>query len=360
MRKFFRFLAIAIGFTSITSCETDFSLNGDYEIQPVVFGLLDNSQDVHFIKITKAFLGDGDNLVYAQNPDSNYFANVSAVVTEYNEDGDATGRVWNLNDTIITNKDTDGVFYGPNQKVYVFYESDLDSSMTYDLNVDINNGAHTVTGSTELIPRFRITGNFINQLAFNGNKISLAPKTVNEDSDYKDLSFTVNEGTNGKTYNYKYTMRWTEEYLDGSQATFSATRDNGNQDQALPNSPGAQTALFTGLDFFNWIPTVVSYDSQVAKRKLDGIDIRITAAHTEFAQYLAIGEPVTGIAQVQPEFTNLVGGRGLFSARVIIEVPNLILDANSAEHLCTGANGRTSDLFFRSTLLEHASESWAW
>lgn len=356
MRKLFSFLAIAIGLSSITSCETDFSLNGKYETQPVVFGLLDNTDDVHYIKITKAFLGDGDNLVYAQNPDSNYFESVTGTVSEYDSQGEATGRVWNLRDTIITNKDSDGIFYGPEQKVYVFYESDLDSTMTYDLFIDINNGGHEVTGRTELIPKFRVSAS----LFFPGYTIPFAPKTVDEDSDYGKWNFEVIEGTNASTYNYKYTMRWTEEYLDGSQATFSATRDNGSETQQSPNSPGAQTASFLGIDFYNWVPSVVPVDPNVAKRKVDAIDLQISVAHYEFAQYLAVGEPVTGIAQVQPEFTNLNGGRGLFSSRIIYQLPNMSLDANSIEHLCTGANGRTAGLFFRSTLPQHAGESFAW
>lgn len=356
MRKLLNFLAIIVGLSSITSCETDFSLNGDYEIQPVVFGLLDHTDDVHFIKVTKAFLGDGDNLVYAQNPDSNYFASVSGNVTEYNDDGDATGRVWNLVDTTITNKDTDGIFYGPEQKVHVFYASDLDSTMTYDLFIDINNGAHEVTGRTELIPKFRLSS----QLFFPGYKIPFAPNTVDEDSDYTKWDFTVTEGTNASSYNYKYTMRWTEEYLDGSQASFAATRDNGTETQNTPSQPAVQTASFKGIDFYNWVPTVVKADPNVAKRKVDGIDLRVSVAHYEFAQYLAVGEPVTGIAQVQPEFTNLLGARGLFSSRIIYEVLNLVMDGSSMEHLCTGANGKTSDLIFRSTLPEHVGEPFAW
>ena len=71
--SFFTLLTVALG---LGSCETDFSLNGDYEVQPVVFGLLDHKQGYHTIKITKAFLGDDDNLIYAQNPDSNYFNQV--------------------------------------------------------------------------------------------------------------------------------------------------------------------------------------------------------------------------------------------------------------------------------------------
>lgn len=93
-----------------SSCETDFSLNGDYEITPVVFGLLDHTKSTHIIKITKAYMGDGDNLVYAQEEDSNYFETVDARVIEF-KNGNETGRSWQLHDSVITNKDTSGIFY---------------------------------------------------------------------------------------------------------------------------------------------------------------------------------------------------------------------------------------------------------
>ena len=69
MLKNVSFIGLIALFLGVSSCETDFSLNGNYTPIPVVFGLLDHHDTTHIVKITKAFLGDGDNLVYAQNPD---------------------------------------------------------------------------------------------------------------------------------------------------------------------------------------------------------------------------------------------------------------------------------------------------
>ncbi len=81
MKKLFALLTGVSLFCGISSCETEFSLNGDYEIIPVVFGLLDHTETTHMVKITKAYLGDGDNLLYAQIPDSSYFNSVEAIIT---------------------------------------------------------------------------------------------------------------------------------------------------------------------------------------------------------------------------------------------------------------------------------------
>ncbi|MBI3135015.1 MAG: DUF4249 family protein [Bacteroidetes bacterium] len=313
-----------------SSCETDFSLNGDYEITPVVFGLLDHTKDVHIIKITKAYMGDGDNLVYAQEADSNYFTSVDAQVIEY-KDGAETGRSWQLHDSIITNKDTSGIFYAPEQKVYVFYANDLDSSAEYELVADLNEGAHTINSRTSLIKGFALS-NSVYMLG----EIAFAANTVVDAQDYKIWAFTVYEGLHGMRYSYKYTMRWTEYYADNSTQSFSQTRNDGDVYQSNPDQPSAQTASFGGLDFYQWVAAVVPDDPNVVKRKLDGIDLRVTVAHEELDQYLDVTTPVTSIAQVQPEYTNINGGLGLFSSRVVLDVAGFDLNKASRKELCHG------------------------
>jgi len=349
-KKFFAVPVLGIA-VLVGSCQAeDFSLNGDYEITPVVFGLLDHSKDVHIIKITKAFMGDGDNLVYAQNPDSSYFETVDAKVVEF-DDGVATGREWQLHDSIITNKDTSGIFYAPEQKVYVFYESDLDSTMEYELTVIINEGEHEVHGMTELIHGFKVASNvyIMSEIAFAGN-------TIANDQDYLSWNFQVFEAYNGKRYTYKYTIRWTETYADNSTASFSASRNNGNVEQVDPEVPLSHLASFSGLDFYTWIGSVIPDDPNVIKRKFDGLDLRITVAHNEFDQYLDVSQPVTSIAQVQPIYTNLSGGLGLFSSRQIFELYDFDLNKASRKELCKGS--KTGHLWFCSSNPADVGESF--
>lgn len=347
------FFTLFLVFSVFYSCETDFSLNGNYSIQPIVFGLLDHNQDVHMIKITKAYLGDGDNLVYAQNPDSSYFNQIDAVVVEF-LDGTATGRSWTLHDTVVSNKSTDGIFYAPDQKAYVFYESDLDSTAEYELTVTIDGGAHVVTGRTTLIDRFKIQTATI----FNPQyKVQFAPNTVDTDDDYDNFMFTVTEGYDAARYNYKYTIRWQDTYLDLSTQTYSATRNNGDIMQTgSAKSPSAHGVSFSGLDFYQFVRDAVPDDPNVDQRRFLGLDVQIAVAHTDLNQYMEVSSPVTGIAQVQPEFTNLTGARGLFSSRIIYSLNGLQLNAASLKELCTG--GYTISKDFCSSYPEHMGETW--
>ena len=43
------------------SCETEFEINADWQELMVVHGILDQSQGEQFVRVNKAFLGDGGN-----------------------------------------------------------------------------------------------------------------------------------------------------------------------------------------------------------------------------------------------------------------------------------------------------------
>lgn len=62
-----------ISIIAIQSCTTDVDLNAPYKSTTVVFGLLDPDSTLQWIKINKTFLGDGNNLDYAQIRDSSEY-----------------------------------------------------------------------------------------------------------------------------------------------------------------------------------------------------------------------------------------------------------------------------------------------
>ena len=78
-------LILALSFV-FSSCETDFDTIAEWKDITVVYGLLDQKNSVQYIKINKAFLGDGNALVYAQEPDSsNYGFPLTVLVEERDE-----------------------------------------------------------------------------------------------------------------------------------------------------------------------------------------------------------------------------------------------------------------------------------
>lgn len=346
---FIGFAALLLG---TASCETEFSLNGDYELTPVVFGLLDETDSVHFVKITKAFLGDDDNLLYAQNADSSYFKQVDARVIEYNEDGDATGREWELKDTVIGNKSTDGIFYAPDQKVYYFFEKELENKFEYEIVADFNEGQAGITSRTNLINGFKVPST----LYVSTFKIRFANNTVDESDDYLSWRFEVTEGYNAARYELSYTFNWTEHYVDGTSSSFSATRREETEDQNNPDKPGSFNALISGIDFFQWVGDIIPDDPNVEYRTNDGFDLHISVAHKNLSQYMDVADPVSGIAQIQPVYTNIDGGYGLWSNRQLFTLSGMRFDASTAKELSRGQYTVTK--LFCSDHDVHASEDY--
>jgi len=72
--------------TVFSSCKTDFSLTGDYEEKPLIYGLLDPNESVQLFRIQKAFLGEESAFIMAQSPDSSYFKyeDLFVELVEYN------------------------------------------------------------------------------------------------------------------------------------------------------------------------------------------------------------------------------------------------------------------------------------
>lgn len=240
-----------------------------------------------------------------------------------------------------------------NKKVYAFYEDDLDSSATYQLFIDLDGGVHQITGETELIDKFKVSS----QILFPSYKIIFAPSTVNEDDDYTLWSFTVTEGENAAMYNYKYTFHYTEYYTSGGSASYAITRNNGDIEQSgSPSNPSVHIPAFSGYDFYTWLGEVIPDDPNVERRTFDGLDLRISVAHEELLQYMEVAQPVTGIAQVQPEYTNLSGSRGLFSSRLVFDIKDFALNGTSTKELCIGQY--TATKLFCSSLPEHSGETF--
>ena len=116
--KYLSYFVLSFALTFLISCSEEINLNGDFKETAVVYGLLDHADSLHFVKITRAFIGPGNPIELAKIPDSNYFDQVDVTVSEYVND--LLTRTWVLKDTVVHNKDIDGAFYAPEQKVYYF------------------------------------------------------------------------------------------------------------------------------------------------------------------------------------------------------------------------------------------------
>src|SRR5688572_31772569 len=67
----------------------------------------------------------------------------------------------------------------------------------------------------------------------------------------------------------------------------SETRNDGDTYQTDPNQPAVQTASFGGLDFYQWMASIIPDDPTVVKRTFDGLEdrksTRLNSSHSQIS-----------------------------------------------------------------------------
>src|SRR3990167_4061280 len=115
--KILSFLFIALLF--FFSCENDFEVTGEREEIMVINTILDPSQPVQYVKVTKAFLNKGSNaLEIAKNePDSIYYSDELEVsISQINTDGSIL-KSYMLTKTTLEGRDS-GLFSLKGNNIY--------------------------------------------------------------------------------------------------------------------------------------------------------------------------------------------------------------------------------------------------
>jgi len=306
----------------LISCSEKIDLLGDYQETAVVYGLLDHADSMHYVKITRAFIGPGSAVDIAQIPDSSYFDQVNATVSEF-VNGIQT-RVWILKDTIITDKNTNGAFYAPEQKVYYFktlptgpnetqqgnpstLNASLNKDATYKLTVDIDNGKFVVNGNTDLVHGLSSPSNsqnFTFKFASNpGEYLSPGVAAVNTFGN----SYVVNTSLH-VIYNEYIGVNKTENSFDWTLGETSI----------LPGESRTFTAY--GETFYQLVKKSVTNDPAITRRTFEGIEFTITGGHEELYNYMIVNAPSSSLSQSKPSYTNLTVNNnkrviGLFSSR---------------------------------------------
>lgn len=340
MKKYFSLLLIASAFFSFQSCNEDVNLVGDFEETAIVYGLLDQADSVHYVKITRAFIGPGDAIQIAAIPDSNYFDNVEATIKEYI--GGTLQRTWTLNDTIVTNKDENGIFYAPEQKLYYFEtppSTPLNPTATYKLHIDVNNGAFEVTAETQLV-----TG-----MTCSASSQNFPFRFADNPGDYRSTAVGVTAGNS-----YQINTKLIANYVDwvGTAATSKSFTWNLGEFEVTPNS--TQNFLANGETFYNLMKSSCSAGSPaVTKRTFSSFDVIVTGGSEELYNYILVNKPSSSLAQTKPTYTNLTATNGhdvigIFSSRQTLRInkPFYIspaqayiraLDKKSTQELCQGS-----------------------
>ena len=310
-------------FTGISACDTDFDVNQNWTEIPVIYGLLNSTDSVSYIRVQKAFLGDGDAFVFAGNSDSIYYSDVLNVKLEEWKNGVFQDSTLLVRDSTVI-KDT-GLFAN---NAHVLYKTDnafqIDEESEYRLEVKNISTAKIATSSTQIVEKIivsrppqattakiRLTGNF--------------PYTVNWLS-----------AENGKIY--ELVIRFF--YVEENKVTLQ--REVKNVDWFFPSkvvsNPSSPTSLEIEIasgSFYTFLASQLDEDLTV-NRYYCHLDFMFSVGAEDLFTYVQVNEPPIGIVQEKPQFTNIEGGLGIFSSRNNFTVENKELDSESSSELLLG------------------------
>lgn len=307
MRKVLVF-TISIIALFLGSCSNDLEINAPWKNVTVVFGLLNKNETTHYIRISKAFLGEGDALEFASQFDSLYYNPDLLDVKVY--------RVYNgvVEDSFlcaaVTDIDKDpGIFAAPSQILYSFdaiLSGTENENSIYRLVVKNKQTGNVASAETKLVSNITLLtpGNAIDELPLYPQNATLIK--------YKT-------GENGKMYELFIRFKYREySLLDQSDIVSKVveinlgriTNDNtdgGKEMRMSIENASIYQALFAAIP--------KSTPENTKYRYADSLQFQINVAADDMTTYLNVNQPSNTIAQERPQYTNVENGLGLFSSR---------------------------------------------
>lgn len=318
-------LFVFAGYISLlNSCKTDFEINAPYSDIPIVYGLINPSDSLQYIKITKAFLGNGDATQIAQVADSSYYSSELEVKVVDN----TAYKEYLLNDTVVYTKHA-GDFYYPSQRLFYFKAKPATPSALrlgdeYKLIIKNKGSGKIITSTTKMVENFYVEKPPADNPNYPPVKIPFASPNSNE------VKFTT--AKHGMLYDVVIRFYYTESIGGGSFVEKSVDWNIGSVKADNVNGGESKSLLFFGDGFYRNVTAQVLPQSGIVRRvgRLSNtqhhIDFVFSVAGDELATYLDVNQPSGSIVQEKPEYSNIQGGIGVFASRYTKTIKKMMND----------------------------------
>lgn len=303
-----------------SSCTTDVDVNEEWEDVTVVYGLLNQNDSVHYIRINKAFLGEADAYSMAHVSDSIHYGDDIEVMLEAWKDGQLKETI-TLELTEIE-KDT-GVFASDNN--IVFYTTrQLFVENEYKLKVLIP-GKEAVTSTTTLLNGFKVDV-----------PNSFRPKYISFANYNNSFSVEWRTAENAKLYELNLRFHYLE--IENGDTVFKSLE--WYQPSNLSTSLGGGESMFQEIpnkSFFNQLINLIPEKEGVRRLAHRGaLDFLFMIGDEDLNTYIEVSRPSEGIVQEKPAFTNIENGIGIFASVFDASVLGKPLSKSTLDSLSMG------------------------
>lgn len=279
------------------ACEPDFNINAPYRDVTIVYGILNASDTVHYVKIYKGFQSNGNSLQDAANwHNLYYFDTINVTLIEYLNNAE-TGRVIDLDTTTAIPKES-GIFANPKQLLYYTRES-LDVNATYKLKIENKVTGRIVTGETKLVAPITISAPNIpinNGLNLTGKKGNIIFSNVNNAKGYEIFQF----------FKYFEVSKITGEVVKQGIVKRNITNNSFLTDNNVQF--GEINKEYNPNGIYDVIAVQLKSDPTVDRYRMkDGcVVFEVWGGSESLMNYLIVNQPSSSIVQERIEYTNMV------------------------------------------------------
>ncbi len=317
MKKVIALLAVLAIFFS--ACKKDVKLTTTWKECMVIYGLLNQSDSIQYIRINRTFLGQGNAYQMASVHDStNYPYKLNVKLERWSSDGLTLLGTYKIDTTTGIPQDP-GAFANSPQVLYRVYtplsgvgSNPLidDGSSEYHLTV-----VNPVTGYTATAKTTLVQG--VNSTSGSGLAIN-SPGNFSTSYNFASLTapfkITWTTGIGGRLYQAILRFHYTE--TTGTGTTNQYVDMDFGQLTSVSTLGGETMNQYMSWDQFeSFINASIPDNPLVASRVFGNCDLIMYAATDEFNTYMLVNQPVSSITGDKPTYTNIQNGIGLFSAR---------------------------------------------
>lgn len=316
---------------AFSSCKTDVDLIAPYEEIMVVYGVLNPADSVQYVRINKAFLGEGNAYQFAQVPDSFQYGDILDVKLERYKNNNMIGTI-NLERFEGSALDT-GIFATSPNYLYRTYGSDsIYQDSQYKLVVYNRETGKTTTAQTIIV-----------------NKVSAIATPTNFQTSV-ELADAANpfqskftRGNNASYYDLNMRFSYYEKEIANPSNIQIKSVEFKIGGVEYKNSTSLEIAVpYTTI--YSAIRRYIQPDPAV-ERIARSVDFFWVGGAEELYTYYQVNRPPTGINQNIPQYTNVEGGIGIFSSIFRDGMYNKLLSNRSNDSLINGQI--TRDLGFK-------------
>lgn len=298
--KILRLVLLYCAVLPFVSCNNDIKVNANWKEIAVVYGLLDLSEPIQYIRIERAYLNEGTNaLLSANQADSIYFKNIRVRIIR--EDAALGYPSIELHLDTLPDRKTGLFANSPNLIWYTdeFVQPFASQKATYTLEVTNLETGTQFKGQTKLV---------YPSLAYNPQNFDITPT--------KNTVWRIITGKNGRMYDMfmQFNYREYNQLTGDSNDAFVTWPVNiGNYGYG---DDGGELLLFNlnGEPFFDFLSQNILPKPGIDRRAIS-VDMIYYGGSQELFDYINLNKPSLGIVQKKPEYSNISNGLGIFSSR---------------------------------------------